>query len=200
MTALWILVGVLAVLVIALIVGGFLALAMGRMHLDLGWGRSIHPLGPIRVRIEAPRELVFEMLSAPYLGRAGNESIEVLARSESLVVAAHLTEVHFYTARTVEAVELERPSRMGFRHLTGPVPYAVEEFRLEADGDATELHYDGELGIDYFWLGRLAARTWVVPRWNRTVGAHLSELQPRAETRGERARRRSRRERPRPAE
>ena len=192
MTAPWILVGALAVLVIALVVGGFLALAMGRMHLDLGWGRSVHPLGPIRVRIEAPRELVFEILSAPYLGRAASDSIEVLAGSESLVVAAHLTKVHFYTSRTVEAIELEPPSRMGFRHLTGPVPYAVEEFRLTEDGESTELHYDGELGIDYFWLGRLAARTWVVPQWNRTVEAHLREVRPRAEQRAEAARRRAR--------
>lgn len=193
MSASWILVGALTVLVIALVAGGFLALAMGRLHLDLGWGRSVHPLGPIRVRIEAPRELVFEVLSAPYLGRAASESIEVLARGESLVVAAHLTKVHFYTARTVEAIELEPPARMGFRHLTGPVPYAVEEFRLEADGEATELRYDGELGIDYFWLGRLAARTWVVPQWNRTVDAHLREVKPRAERRAESARRRARR-------
>jgi hypothetical protein len=190
MTVLWVLVGVLAALLIVL-VGGVLALAMGRMHLDLGWGRSVHPLGPLRVRIEAPRELVFEIISAPYVGRAHDESIEVIARGEALVVAAHLTRVHFYAARTVEAIELEPPTRMGFRHLTGPVPYAVEEFRLAADGDATELHYDGELGIDYFWLGRLAARRWVLPQWNRTVSEHLSEVKPRAERRAERALRRA---------
>jgi len=191
MTVLWILVAVLAVLLVALVAGGFLALAMGRMHLDLGWGRSIHPLGPLRVRIEAPRELVFEVLSAPYVGRARNSSIDVLARDEALAVAAHLTKVHFYEARTVEAIELAPPSRMGFRHLTGPVPYAVEEFRLEVDGDATELHYVGELGIDFFWLGRLAARTWVLPQWNRTVEEHLNDVKPTAENRAEQARRRT---------
>jgi uncharacterized protein YndB with AHSA1/START domain len=37
---------------------------MGRLHLDLGWGRSIHPLGPITVAIDAPRELVFEAHSS----------------------------------------------------------------------------------------------------------------------------------------
>jgi hypothetical protein len=191
MTGLWIAVGVLAVLLSALIAGGFLAMALGRMHLDLGWGRSIHPLGPLRIRIEAPRELVYEILSAPYLGRSRSDSIELLARGESVVVAAHLTKVHFYEARTVEAIELEPPGRMGFRHLTGPVPYAVEEFRLEADGEATELHYGGELGIDYFWLGRIAARRWVLPQWNRTVEGHLEEVKDRAEQRAERARRRA---------
>ena len=136
---------------------------MGRLHLDLGWGRSLHPLGPIRVRIEAPRELVYEILSAPYVGRARSESIDVVARSESLVVASHLTRVHFYKVRAVEAIDLAPPERMGFTHLTGPVPYAVEEFRLEQEGDGTELHYDGELAIDFFLLGRIAARRWVIP-------------------------------------
>ena len=188
MTGLWIAVGVLAVLLVALVTGGFLALAMGRLHLDLGWGRSLHQLGPLATRIEAPRELVYEILSAPYVGRARNESIDVLARGESVVVASHLTKVHFYQSRTVEAIELEPPARMSFRHLTGPVPYAVEEFRLEQAGEETELHYDGELGIDFFLLGRVAGRRWVVPQWRWAVGDHLDAVKAQAEQRAQRAR------------
>ncbi len=191
MTGYWIALGALVLLFVAMTAGGFLALAMGRLHLDLGWGRSRHPLGPLRYEIEAPRELVYEILSAPYLGRARSESIEVLAGGGSLVVAAHLTKVHFYEARTVEAIELEPPSKMGFRHLTGPVPEAVEEFRLEADGETTVLAYDGELGIDFFWLGRVAARRWVLPQWNRAVSEHLDEVRRIAEQRADRARARS---------
>jgi hypothetical protein len=192
MTGLWIAVGVLAVLLVALVGGAFLALAMGRLHLDLGWGRSMHELGPLRMRIEAPPELVYEILSAPYLGRARSESIEVLVGSDSLVVAAHLTKVHFYESRTVEVIDLEPPSRMGFRHLTGPVPQATEEFRLERDGGATDLRYRGEIGIDYFLLGRIAARHWVLPQWNRTVEDHLEDVKLRAEKRADRARARDR--------
>jgi hypothetical protein len=188
MTGLWIAVGVLVVLLVALVAGSFLALAMGRLHLDLGWGRSVHRLGPIRMRIEAPRELVYEILSAPYVGRARSESIDVLARGESLVVASHLTKVHFYEARTVEAIDLEPPARMGFRHLTGPVPYAVEAFRLEQEGEETELDYDGELGIDFFLLGRIAGRRWVVPQWHRAVAEHLDAVKAQAEQRAQRAR------------
>jgi hypothetical protein len=188
MTGLWIAVGVLVALLVVLVAGGLLALAMGRLHLDLGWGRSLHPLGPIQVRIEAPPALVYEILSAPYVGRARSDSIDVLARSESLIVAAHLTHVHFYEARTIEAIALAPPERMGFRHLTGPVPYAVEEFRLEREGEETELHYDGELGIDFFLLGRIAARRWVIPQWRRAVGEHLDDVKARAEQRARRAR------------
>jgi hypothetical protein len=188
MIGLWIAVGVLATLLAGLVAGGFLALAMGRLHLDLGWGRSLHRLGPLRVRIDAPRELVYEILSAPYLGRARSESIDVLARGESLVVASHRTKVHFYEARTVEAIDLEPPARMGFRHLTGPVPHAVEEFRLAREGEDTELDYDGELGIDFFVLGRIAGRRWVVPQWQRAVGEHLDAVKAQAEQRAQRAR------------
>jgi hypothetical protein len=182
MTALWVAVGVLGALVIASVLGGFLVLAMGRLHLDLGWGRSYHELGPITLEIAAPRELVFEIIAAPYLGRTpAGSGIEVIARDDALVVAAHHTKVHFYTARTVEVVEFDPPDRVGFRHLTGPVPHAVEQFVLERAGDGTELRYDGELGIDFFVLGRIAGRYWVRSRWERVVREHLDDLKQRAE-------------------
>lgn len=184
MTALWIAVGALGALLISSMVGMFLLLAMGRLHLDLGWGRSFHELGPITLRIAAPRELVFEILSVPYLGRTPDASgIDVIARADALVVAAHHTRVHFYTARTVEVVEFESPSRVGFRHLTGPVPHAVEQFRLEEADGGTELRYGGEVGIDFFFLGRIAGRYWVRPQWDRAVREHLDDLKQRAELR-----------------
>jgi hypothetical protein len=193
MTALWIAVAVLAGLLITTVVTQFLLLAMGRLHLDLGWGRSVHELGPITLRIDAPRELVFEIISAPYLGRAsGGSAIEVLARGENLVVAAHLTKLRFYTARTVEAVSFEPPERVGFLHLTGPVPHAVEEFKLEEVDGHTEFRYAGELGIDFFLLGRIAGRLWVRPQWERTVRGHLEDVKQRAELRASRHAARSR--------
>lgn len=188
-TALWITVGVLGGLLIAFIAGSFLLLAMGRLHLDLGWGRSIHELGPITIRIGAPRELVFEIIAAPYLGRAPKDSgIEVLARGGDLAVAAHHTKVHFYTARTVEVLEFDAPSRVGFRHLIGPVPHAVEQFALEEADGITELGYGGEIGIDFFVLGRIAGRRWVRPQWERTVLEHLEDVKERAEQLGARRR------------
>ena len=182
MTGLWIAVGVLATLVIAMIAGSFLLLAMGRFHLDLGWGRSLHALGPITVSIAAPRDVVFELIAAPYLGRTPRESdIDVLVRGDDVVVASHRTPVHFYTAKTVEAIDFDPPARVGFAHLTGPVPHAVEEFALEEVAGRTELRYTGEIGIDFFVLGRIAARHWVRPQWERIVREHLDDLKGRAE-------------------
>jgi len=191
-TGLWIAVGVLGAVLLVGFAAGFLLLAMGRLHLDLGWGRSLHELGPIEIEIAAPRDLVFKLISEPYLGHNPQGSgIEILAKGENLVVAAHLSKVHFYEARTVEAVEFEAPARVGFRHVTGPVPYAVEQFELgEAEG-GTALRYGGQVGIDFYLLGRLAGRYWVVPQWERTVREHLEDLKERAEELQER--RRSRR-------
>jgi hypothetical protein len=192
-TALWITVSALGALLIASMAAMFLLLAMGRLHLDLRWGRSLHELGPMTVRIAAPRELVFEIIAAPYLGRApAGSGIEVLARSDNLVVAIHYTRIHFYTARTVEVIDFEPPSRVGFRHLTGPVPHAVEEFALEEVRGDTELRYAGELGIDFFVFGRIAGRHWVRPQWERVVREHLEDLKQRAEQGA--SRRRSREE------
>ena len=187
MTA-WVAAGVLAALLIGGGVIGFLLFAMGRLGLDLDWGRSRHQLGPIEVEIDAPRELVFEILEAPYAGRARAEGVEVLDRGEDMVVASHLSKVHFYTARTIEVIAFERPERIRFRHLHGPVPHAVEAFELREEGGRTSLRYGGELGIDFFALGRLAGRRWVVPQWEGVVSAHLEDLRERAEARAERAR------------
>jgi hypothetical protein len=181
-TGLWIAVGVLGALLIGGLAAGFLLLAMGRLHLDLGWGRSLHELGPIELEIAAPRELVFKLISEPYLGHTPEDSkIEVLARGEDLAVAAHLTKVHFYEARTVEVIEFEAPARVGFRHLTGPVPYAVEQFALEETDGGTTLRFSGEVGIDFYLLGRIAGRYWVRPQWERAVREHLDDLKERAD-------------------
>jgi polyketide cyclase/dehydrase/lipid transport protein len=182
-TGLWIAVGALTALLLSLSAGLFLALAMGRAHLDLGVGRSLHQLGPITTTIRAPRELVFEIIAAPYLGHSSVPGIEVLASSQGLVVARHQTRVHFYTAQTTEAIEFTPPTHVGFRHLSGPVPHALEEFALEETDAGTELHYSGEIGIDFFILGRMAARYWVRPQWERVVSAHIEDLKERAEAR-----------------
>ncbi|MGH7759237.1 MAG: SRPBCC family protein, partial [Candidatus Dormibacteria bacterium] len=41
----------------------------GDLAVDLGWGRRMRPLGPLFVDIAAPRQAVFEVVSAPYLKR-----------------------------------------------------------------------------------------------------------------------------------
>ncbi|MCX4822824.1 hypothetical protein OG883_23585 [Streptomyces sp. NBC_01142] len=51
-------------------VAGYLGLVTGALPLDVGVGRRTRPLGPQTVGIQAPREVVFDVIAQPYLGRA----------------------------------------------------------------------------------------------------------------------------------
>lgn len=171
--------------------------ARGKLTLDLGWGRSVHDLGPIEFHIEAPRELVFETISGPYLGRTPKQlrdHLHVIKQGETYALAAHYTDLSLYTAETVELVEFDAPDRISFFHLRGPVPHADEEFRLHAEGDGTTLVYTGELGIDFWALGRLAGKYWVVPTWEAQVRDSLANTERIAEQRAEARSRRAKRD------
>ncbi len=158
-------------------VGTLIALmARGRLTLDTGWGRSVTALRPRTMQFAAPREVVFDFLEAPYLGRTPKmlqDHLRVWERGEDLVIASHFSRLSGYTAETVEAVRFERPSRITFRHLRGPVPHAEESFELFDDAGGTRLEYRGEVGLDFWFLGRWAARWWVVPAWDRVVHESL---------------------------
>jgi hypothetical protein len=161
-------------------------LVAGDLVIDLSIGRTIRPLGPIDTRIEAPRELVFDVIAAPYLASPPSslaEKIQVLERSEEMVLAAHRTPVRDgLVATTVETVRFERPGAIFFRLLRGPVPHVIERFELAEDEDATLFHYEGELGADLWavgrWWGDLVAR-----RWDEAVRGSVAEITRIAEMR-----------------
>lgn len=168
----------LGVLLWALVVRGSLAL-------DLGIGRRVRPLGPLTFEIAAPRDVVFDVVAGPYLGRtprALREKLEVLERGADLVLAAHHTPAYGLRATTLETVRFERPERVHFRLVRGPVPHVVERFELRETADGTELEYVGELGTDLWALGALwgaaVGRTWVA-----TVESSLAGVKAEAERR-----------------
>jgi len=182
----WILVGVLAAVIVGGVATQLWLMRTGRLTLDTGWGRTTHPVGPMTYRIAAPRELVFEQLAAPYLGRTPKElraKLEVQERGEDLVLARHWTRGKLVTAQTVETVGFEPPERIRFRHVRGPVPHALEEFVLTEEGAETELVYRGELGLDFWFFGALAARAWVRPQWEAAVRESLDSAKQGAEER-----------------
>jgi hypothetical protein len=138
-------------------VAGYAGLVTGAISVDLGVGRRSRPLGPVSVGIGASRELVFDVIAEPYLGRqtrAVAEKIKVLERGADMVLAAHFTRVHQHlVAQTVETVRFTRPERVDFRLVRGPVPHVVERFTLtDADG-GTRLEYQGDLATDLWALG-----------------------------------------------
>ena len=108
----------------------------GAVTIDLGIGRRVRPLGPIERSIAAPPETIFDVIAAPYLGRtprAMHHTLRVWERSSDMALAAHLTTTGRLTTTTVETVRFERPHRITFRLLRGPVPHVTETYTLEPD-------------------------------------------------------------------
>lgn len=165
---------------------GSVLVVKGALTLDLGVGRRVRPMGPLRVRIAAPRETVFDVVAAPYLRRtprAMRAKVEVLERGSDMVLAAHYTPLaDRLTVTTVETVRFERPERVGFRLVRGPVPHMTEVFELREAEHGTDLEYRGEIGTDLWalgsWWGEQVARP-----WERTVTESLSGIRTEAERR-----------------
>jgi hypothetical protein len=154
----------------------------GALTLDLGVGRRYRPLGPLRFRIAAPREVVFDVIAGPYrrTPRALEAKLQVLERGEDFVLAAHHTRAYGLIATTVETVRFERPERVHFRLVRGPVPHVVEQFVLHETPEGTELEYRGELGTDLWALGSAWGAA-VARTWEATVESSLRDVTEEAE-------------------
>jgi hypothetical protein len=179
------LVGAAVALAAAGAAAGYVGLVTAALPLDLGVGRRTRPLGPQVVHIRAPRDVVFDVVAQPYLGRATRavqEKVQV-ERGTDLVLAAHRTPVSAgLTATTVETVRFSRPDRIDFRLVRGPVPAVVETFALHVDGTGTRLEYTGELGTDLWGVGERWGRV-VARSWEATVAASLASVGAEAERR-----------------
>ncbi len=130
--------------------------AQGALTIDTGLGRRLQPLGPVDFTIAAPRELVFDLIASPYLGRTPRalaDELSVWERGTDMVLAAHFTRVKCGVTTTLETVRFDRPNRVDFRVVRGPVPHVAEKFLLEATEDGTRLRWQGELGTDFWALG-----------------------------------------------
>jgi hypothetical protein len=159
----------------------------GKVTIDTGWGRRVRPLGPFGVQIAAPASTVFDVIAAPYLGRtprAMSGKLQVLQRGTDMVLAEHYTPLHRgrLTAATLETVTFDRPHKIGFRLVRGPVPYITEEFALAEQDGMTRLDYSGELGTDFgiagrWWADRVAAA------WEAAVRSSFRSIQTEAERR-----------------
>ena len=111
---------------------GYVGLITGACPVDLGVGRRVRPLGPQLVEVAAPRQVVFDVIAQPYLGRAPRalaDKLRVLERGHDMVLAAHFTPLGGrlgLVAQTVETVRFTPPERVDFRLVRGPVPHVVE--------------------------------------------------------------------------
>lgn len=135
---------------------GYLGLVTGALPLDVGMGRRSRPLGPQTIDIQAPREVVFEVIAQPYLGRttrAMREKVRVLEQGSDmdLLPATERTTAGYrlYTEHDVELLTFIRRARTLGLHLDdirdgGTPPCAAVRDLLdtriaEIDATVTEL-------------------------------------------------------------
>ncbi|MGI8696365.1 MAG: SRPBCC family protein [Mycobacteriales bacterium] len=167
-------------------VAGYVGVVTGAAPLDVARGRRTRALGPLSVHVAAPRELVFDLIAAPYLGRptrATAAKLTLLERGADMVLAEHYTPVSGgLRATTTETVRFERPDRVTFRLVRGPVPYVVEEFILTPSGGGTSLTYAGTLGTDFGAAGAGWGRI-VAAKWEAVVASSVAAVRSEAERR-----------------
>jgi hypothetical protein len=165
--------------------GAYRLLARGALTIDVGVGRRVRSLGPRSWQIAAAREIVFDVIAGPYLGRtprALEDKLQVWERGSNMVLAAHFTPVKCGVTTTVETVRFEHPERIDFRVVRGPVPHLVESFVFAVSEGGTRLIWEGELGTDFWalgtWWGNRVARS-----WERAVRSSLEGVVAEAERR-----------------
>lgn len=163
----------------------YCGVATGAVTVDLNVGRRRRELGPLHVRIAASPDTVFDVIAGPYqrVPRAMAEKLEVVDRGAGYALAAHRTAVRGgLRTTTLELVRFERPHRITFRLLRGPVAAGFETFALQPDDAGTDFEYSGYLEAD---LWRLGAR-WldiVGRRWESTVESTMESVRVEAERR-----------------
>ena len=141
--------------------------------------------------INAPRELVYQMMSSSGRGRLkgdNNESSTIVSRDGNKVIAEFRTSTGRRTYTTLEEVTLQPSERITFRHLEGPLEYVVEEFLFRDVDDKTELVHQGEF-IWRSWpvLGLLAGWFYIRPRFERVLERHMDQIPAAAESRAARS-------------
>jgi len=166
---------------------GYYLVVTGKLTIDTGWGRRVRPLGPFGVQIAAPATTFFDVIAAPYLGRtprAMSGKLRVVQRGTDMVLAEHYTPVHHggLTAATLETITFDRPRRIVFRLVRGPVPCITEEFALTEHDGITRLDYSGELATDFAAAGRWWADR-VAAAWEAAVRSSFTSIRTEAERR-----------------
>lgn len=144
------------------------------------------------VEIDAPRELVFQMLSSFRRGRiAGDntESTRLISEDGNVKTVEFTTKAGPFSYRTLEEVTLHRPEKIEFKHLEGPLDFSEEEFTLDETPDGgTLLTHSGSFvwkRIPFFgWFGGVIHTR---PMYHSVIRKHFATVREAAETRAARS-------------
>ena len=146
-------------------------------------------LTPHEVIVDAPREMVFEMLTAFGRGRlpGSKEMSRVIEKDGDRLVVEFTTDAIYKTYTTVEEVTLYRPDRITFKHLDGPLESFDEVFTFEdlPDGRPPWRH-TGSFRLGWPVVGGVVGRN-VTKRWfERVMRKHMREMKEAIEARAAR--------------
>lgn len=124
----------------------------------------------------APRELCFEVVAA-----AGRK-VEELSPTERMV--EFKTSYRGREVVTLERLDLDRPERIDYEWVKGPLPEVRETIAFTADDEnRTRITYDGMFDVRGGLLARIVARLWIKPTFERIVLEHLEDAKQVAERR-----------------
>ena len=143
------------------------------------------------VLIDAPRELVYQKMTAFGRGRMpgdSNDSSRVISRDGDSLVVEFKTKVGPINYTTVEKVDLHPPETIAFEHISGPLHCAFEEFTFEDQDGQTLLTHAGSIIWSRFPLiGWLGGMIYTRPMFNRFMARHLQHIKTSCEARAARS-------------
>ena len=149
-------------------------------------------LRPQSVEIDAPRELVFQMLSSFRRGRiAGDnaESTRLISEDGDVKTVEFITKAGPFSYRTLEEVTLHKPQKIEFRHLEGPLDFSEETFTLDETSEgATLLTHSGSFIWKRFpFFGWFGGVIYTRPMYHRVIRKHFESVKEAAEARAARS-------------
>ena len=146
-------------------------------------------LTPHEIIVNAPREIVFQMLTAFGRGhRPGSkEKSRVNEQDDDRLIVEFTTDAIYKTYDTLEEVTLHSPDMTTFKHLEGPLDSCDEVFTFEElpDGKALWRH-TGSFRLGWPVGGDAVGRN-VTKRWfERVMRKHMREMRDEGSDRGPR--------------
>ena len=149
-------------------------------------------LKPHTVIIDAPRELVFQMLTSFRRGRIPGEESErskLLSEDGNTKTVEFTTKAGPFTYTTVEEVTVHPPDRIVFKHIDGPLHFAEEEFTFEqTEDDGTLMSHTGRFIWNRFpFFGWFGGMIYTRPMFHRVIKRHLASVKKSSEARAARS-------------
>ena len=149
-------------------------------------------LRPQSVEIDAPRELVFQLLTAFRRGRVAGDSSEstrLVSEAGDTKVVEFRTKAGPFTYTTVEEVTLFEPGRIAFRHVEGPLDFCEEEFTLEEtpDGETLLTHSGSFIWSRFPFFGWFGGIIYTRPAYHRVIRRHFATVKLASEARAARS-------------